>query len=96
VITAAPPAPPAAQRGQESAAVFVSAAEIWRRWRMPLAIIVVVLIGGTVIALLKPAPPASGYLDPAGNGPLGAHALADIRAGRGQAGRHSSSPARSS
>ena len=84
MITAAPPAPPAAQGGQESAAVFVSAAEIWRRWRMPLAIIVVVLIGGTVIALLKPAPPASGYLDPAGNGPLGAHALADILAGRGQ------------
>jgi hypothetical protein len=50
---------------------------------MPLAIIAVVLIGGIVIALLKPAPPATGYLDPAGNGPFGTHALASLLAGRG-------------
>jgi len=50
---------------------------------MPLAIIAVVLIGGIVIALLKPAPPAIGYLDPAGNGPFGTHALASLLAGRG-------------
>jgi hypothetical protein len=78
-----PPASPATAHGQESAPVFVPAADIWRRWRLPLAIIVVALIGGTVIALLKPAPPAIGYLDPSGTGPFGSRALAVILAGRG-------------
>jgi hypothetical protein len=81
-----PPRPadrPGAQRGQESAPVFVPAADIWRRWRIPLAIIAVVLIGGTVIALLKPAPPAIGYLDPSGTGPFGSRALAVILSGHG-------------
>ena len=51
---------------------------------MPLAIVALVLLTGIVIALLKPAAPATGYLDPAGTGPFGAHALADILAERGQ------------
>jgi Domain of unknown function (DUF4350) len=50
---------------------------------MPLAIIALVLIGGTGIALLKPAAPGVGYLDPSSTGPLGTRALADILAGRG-------------
>lgn len=82
-MTTAPAAAPTAQRGQDSAPVSVSSADIWRRWRMPLAIIAVVLIGGTVIALLRPAAPGNGYLDPTGNGPFGTHALADLLAGRG-------------
>jgi hypothetical protein len=83
MIATAPPAPPATRRGPKAAPAAGSAADIWRRWRMPLAIMAVVLIGGIVIALLKPAPPAIGYLDPAGNGPFGTHALASLLAGRG-------------
>jgi hypothetical protein len=83
MTTTAPPAARAAGRGPRSAPDSASAADIWRRWRVPLAIIVVVLIGGTVIALLRPAAPATGYLDPSGDGPFGTHALADILAVRG-------------
>src|SRR6266567_9213343 len=83
MIAAAPSASPATRPEPQAAPAAGSAADIWRRWRMPLAIVAVVLIGGIVIALLKPAPPAIGYLDPAGNGPFGTHALASLLAGRG-------------
>lgn len=55
-----------------------------RRWRTPLAIAAIVLLGGIAIALLAPAAaPASGYLDPDSTLPTGTHALADLLAGRG-------------
>lgn len=82
-------APPAAalearqQHGPAGASGAGPAAAIGSRWRMPLAIVALVLLTGIVIALLKPAAPATGYLDPAGTGPFGAHALADILAERG-------------
>jgi hypothetical protein len=55
----------------------------WRRWRLPLALVVLILLGGAVIALLQPLPTVTGYLDPAGTDAAGAHAIADILAERG-------------
>jgi Domain of unknown function (DUF4350) len=49
---------------------------------VPLSLVVLILLGGTVIALLQPAAPA-GYLDPGNAGPGGARALADILTSRG-------------
>ena len=57
--------------------------DLWRRWRVPLALVAVVLLGGVAIALLKPAAMITGYADPAGTGPEGAHALAEILSHRG-------------
>jgi hypothetical protein len=54
-----------------------------RRWRLPVSIAAVVLIGGLVIALLAPAASPTGYLDPASTHGTGARALADILASRG-------------
>jgi hypothetical protein len=55
-----------------------------RRWRTPLAIAAVVLLGGIVVELLTPSPASvTGYLDPASTQPTGTHALADILAARG-------------
>jgi hypothetical protein len=45
--------------------------------------VALILLGGTVIALLRPAPTPAGYLDPGNTAPDGARALADILTGRG-------------
>jgi len=50
---------------------------------VPLAIVAVILLGGTVIALLQPGVMVTGYLDPAGTGTTGAHAITDILSDRG-------------
>jgi hypothetical protein len=50
---------------------------------VPLAIVVLILLGGTVIALLQPGVVVTGYLDPAGAGTTGAHAITDILSDRG-------------
>ena len=55
-----------------------------RRWRAPLTVLGLVLLGGIVIALLTPSRPTSGYLDPGNPGPQGTRALAVILAQRGQ------------
>jgi len=55
-----------------------------RRWRAPLAVLVLVVLGGILIALLTPSPPTTGYLDPGNPGPQGTRALADLLARRGQ------------
>jgi hypothetical protein len=52
-------------------------------WRVPLAIVALILLGGTVIALLQPGVVVTGYLDPAGTGTTGAHAITDILTDRG-------------
>jgi Domain of unknown function (DUF4350) len=86
MTTTAPPAASLEAREQPwpaGASGAGPAAAIGSRWRTPLAIVALVLLTGIVIALLKPAAPATGYLDPAGTGPFGAHALADILAERG-------------
>jgi hypothetical protein len=65
----------------------------WRRWRVPLALVAVILLGGVVVALLQPSPTTSWYLDPASTSTTGAHAITDILAGRGQAVIRATTPA---
>lgn len=60
-----------------------SAGNAARRWRGPLAVIAVIIIGGAVIALLQPSAGTSGYLDPGDAHPYGARALATVLAERG-------------
>lgn len=55
-----------------------------RRWRAPLTVLALVLLGGIVIALLTPSRPTTGYLDPGNPGPQGTRALAAILAQHGQ------------
>ncbi|MDX6391164.1 MAG: hypothetical protein QOJ73_2227 [Streptosporangiaceae bacterium] len=76
-------ATPAAGRLGASGPVFTGPADSWRRWRAPLGIVLVVLLGGALIALLQPSGP-TGYLDPRDAGQSGARALADILAQRGE------------
>jgi hypothetical protein len=87
-----PPAPappgPAAPRP-----VSPDAAAVWRRWRLPLALVVLILLAGSVIALLQPAQMITGYLDPAGTDATGAHALADILTERGDTVIRATTPA---
>lgn len=68
-----------------SRSVSPDAAGLWRRWRIPLALVGVILLGGIVVALLQPSVSVTTYLDPgrAGTQTTGAHALADLLAGRG-------------
>src|SRR6202035_753869 len=56
----------------------------WRRWRAPLGIVLVILLGGALIALLQPSASTPRYLDPRDAGQSGARALADILAQRGE------------
>jgi Domain of unknown function (DUF4350) len=74
---------PTSAGGSGSRPVSPTAADLWRRWRVPLALVALILLGGTVIALLKPTAVITGYLDPAGTDAPGAHALADILSDRG-------------
>jgi Domain of unknown function (DUF4350) len=55
-----------------------------RRWRLPALLAAGVLIAGGVIALLQRPPVPVRYLDPAGTGQSGGHALADLATARGQ------------
>lgn len=73
----------AAESGSGSRPDSPTAADLWRRWRVPLALVALILLGGTVIALLKPTAVITGYLDPAGTDAPGARALADILSDRG-------------
>jgi len=53
-------------------------------WRVPLAIVAAVLLGGILVALLTPSRPPSSYLDPANPAGQGTRALAQILGHRGQ------------
>jgi Domain of unknown function (DUF4350) len=88
VTVAAPQSPPASgpaprRPGPASRPVSPGPADLWRRWRVPLALVALILLGGIVIALLRPATMVTGYADPAGTDASGAHALADILSQRG-------------
>jgi hypothetical protein len=54
------------------------------RWRLPVIIAAVVLLGGAVIAWLQPAPSSTAYLNPGNTESDGGHALAAILAERGE------------
>jgi len=56
----------------------------WRRWRAPAAVVLVVLLGGLIVALLQVPAPVTGPLDPNDTGPAGAHAIAALLQNRGQ------------
>jgi hypothetical protein len=85
VSVPAPAAGRAAGRGGPGGQRPVSptAGDLWRTWRVPLALVAVILLGGIVIALLQPGAASTAYLDPSGTGTAGAHAIADILSGRG-------------
>jgi hypothetical protein len=59
-------------------------ADNWRRWAAPLGIVLVILLGGALIAVLQPSASPAGYLDPGSAGKSGARALSDILARRGE------------
>jgi hypothetical protein len=63
--------------------VSPTARDLWRRWRLPLALAAVIVLGGILIALLQPGAAITGYLDPSGTDSTGAHAIADLLSGRG-------------
>ena len=56
----------------------------WRQWRAPVAVMLLVLLGGLIVALLQVRPPVAGPLDPNDTGPSGAHALVALLDNRGQ------------
>jgi hypothetical protein len=56
----------------------------WRQWRGPAAVMLLVLLGGLIVALLQVRPPVAGPLDPNDTGPSGAHALVALLDNRGQ------------
>src|SRR5262249_33982156 len=56
----------------------------WRPWRIPLALIAAIVLGGVASALIsRLAVPPNPYLDPASSTPDGSHALSDILGERG-------------
>lgn len=66
--------------------VAAAARRAWRRWRVPLALIGVIVLGGIAIAAIStllPPPRSNSYLDPASDSADGAHALTDILGERG-------------
>jgi hypothetical protein len=70
--------------GADDAAVIARRA--WRRWRVPLALIGVILLGGVAIGAisrLSPPPKPNGYLDPVSDDTDGAQALTDLLGERG-------------
>ncbi|HET7244900.1 MAG TPA: DUF4350 domain-containing protein, partial [Streptosporangiaceae bacterium] len=57
----------------------------WRQWRAPVTVMLLVLLGGLIVALLQVRPPVAGPLDPNDTGPFGTHALVALLQHRGQA-----------
>ena len=70
--------------GTRTGRVPGAAAAWWRRWRAPATLVAIILVGGTVIALLQARPAPNGPLDPRDTGPVGTHALAALLAGQGK------------
>lgn len=80
------PAPPSAAAGQPGQREETAARRAWRQWRVPLALIGVIVLGGIVIAVISrlvPSPPPNGYLDPASRAADGSNAITDILGERG-------------
>jgi hypothetical protein len=77
----APPAPAQPRPGVDPGS---GATAGWRRLRAPAAVVLLVLLGGLIVALLQVPAPVTGPLDPNDTGPAGAHALVALLTGRGQ------------
>jgi len=69
-------------RKQRSTRPMTGGARKQRPWRSWLAVVVIVIAGGTLIALLH-SPPANSYLNPDSTAGDGTHALADVLSGLG-------------
>jgi len=67
-----------------SGPVSAGPVDSWRQWRAPLGIVLVILLGGTLIALLQPSARTPRYLDPRDAGQSGARALAALLTQRGE------------
>jgi hypothetical protein len=78
------PASPGPASAGPSRSVAARPTDTWRRWRAPLGIMLVILLGGALIALLQPSAHEAGYLDPTDPGPFGTRALAHLLAPRGE------------
>ena len=78
------PASAAPNNTASSRSVATRPTDTWRRWRAPLVIILVILLGGALIALLQPSAHQAGYLDPRDPGQFGTRALAHLLAHRGE------------
>ncbi len=76
MTTEAPPAPARTPAQQGPAAKG-------RPWVAPLAIAGLIVLAAVLVALLTPATPSQGFLDPDSTQPGGTHALADILGERG-------------
>jgi hypothetical protein len=73
-----------APSGPSAAELSPDAPRSRHRWRSPLVIAAIVVLGGIAVALLAPsAAPATGYLDPDSTQSTGTHALSDLLAARG-------------
>ncbi len=78
------PAAPAGPAGRPGGVPRRAGPRATRSWRAPLALAVLVLLGGVVVVLLRPSPSTGGYLDPGNTAAQGTRALADLLAQRGQ------------
>ena len=84
-VTAPAPAGPLPGQGSPGAGPGRGALADWRRWRAPAAVVLLVLLGGLIVALLQVPAPVAGPLDPNDTGRAGAHALVALLQHRGQA-----------
>ena len=87
MTTATRPAPASTQSAPASprpTAPGPGARDTWRRWRGPAAVVILILLGGLIVALLQVRPAVTGVLDPNDTGPAGTHALVALLTGRGQ------------
>jgi hypothetical protein len=83
----------AARPGRPVVQASLAGARRRRNWRVPAALILLVVFGGVVIALLTPrSQRVNSYLDPASNAAGGGHALTDILGERGLRVIHAYSP----
>jgi len=83
-MTVTAPERPGHLPGQEVTGPGRSPIPGWRRWRAPAAVVLVVLLGGLIVALLQVPAPVTGPLDPDDTGPAGAHAIVALLQDRGQ------------
>src|SRR5262249_62159189 len=71
-VTAPAPAGPLPGQGSPGAGPGRGALADWRRWRAPAAVVLLVLLGGLIVALLQGPAPVAGPLGPNAPGRAGA------------------------